>query len=140
VGHFGASANNCARRWVVLAVFSTVAYTQYYMEVDWAAADETSDDGVTFQWTKLLQEGLMPSFGTFCVSFPLCLAPYAHLLNGWCCSSSGSWCSTRCTLGWTLGWTPPRRLTDRGQGAVRVARYRQLIPIQSTALLYFYRG
>ncbi len=48
----------------------TIAYTQTYMDIDWAAVDAERDDGVSFSWAKLAQEGAPAAFGTFCVSPP----------------------------------------------------------------------
>lgn len=51
--------------WAVLVMGPPVLYQQTYLDVDWAPADAEKDDGIAYQWTKLAQEGMMPSFGTF---------------------------------------------------------------------------
>jgi hypothetical protein len=56
--------------WVVLVALPPTAYQQVCLDIDWAAPDAEKDDGISYQWFKLFQEGLMPSFGMFTVSLP----------------------------------------------------------------------
>ncbi|KAA0163391.1 hypothetical protein FNF27_02291 [Cafeteria roenbergensis] len=64
-GWFGIGA------WVLLVGLPTIAYTQTYMDIDWAAVDAERDDGVSFSWAKLAQEGAPAAFGTFCLVWVL---------------------------------------------------------------------
>jgi len=71
------------RSWGLLVMVPTIAYTQSVLDVDWSPADADKDDGVSFGWGKLAQEGAFPAFGTFLVSDPRgwsTVAPFGILL------------------------------------------------------------
>lgn len=62
-------------RWILTCGMLVYGYYRSYLELEYAEPGQTEDDGVSFDSTKLLQEGLMQSFGTFLVRSTCCVTP-----------------------------------------------------------------
>lgn len=97
------------RRWLLLVGLPTIAYTQTYLDIDWAAVDAERDDGVSYSWAKLAQEGAPAAFGTFCVSPARGHGPGSTSLSGG-------------VGGWAMAWLQRRQQARGFPTALRAPR------------------